>query len=327
MKHSSKRGFTLVELLVVIAIIGILIGMLLPAVQQVREAARRTQCLNNMRQITLATLNYESAHMRFPPGSIWWEFGWTPATANTGMNHGSRVSTLPYIMPFMELNNVEQSITCERSVNADYDATSWYFLRRASDADPVLDFEVGQFEIGNFQCPSSTENTGGVAWGIQRNLLGLIDDPDWLGLKGTNYLSSAGWVGAGINGFAFDPDGRFRGPFTERSKTNFGAISDGSSNTFAFGEARPFVSPFNSEPTLYRYSWFGASNHISGWGSLNRRNADDEPSHGFSSNHPGNVNFALCDGSTHSIVDNIDINPLFQLAAMRDGEVVNVTDY
>ena len=76
MKHNNRQGFTLVELLVVIAIIGILIGMLLPAVQNVREAARRTTCLNNLRQLVLAAQNYETALQRFPPGMNGSTVGW-----------------------------------------------------------------------------------------------------------------------------------------------------------------------------------------------------------------------------------------------------------
>ena len=108
-----KQGFTLVELLVVIAIIGILIGMLLPAVQQVREAARRTQCANNSRQLVLAMLNYESAHQRFPP-AINSEFSRgredappiieNPSMAGDGVQQGWGF----FILPFLEQNALGQ---------------------------------------------------------------------------------------------------------------------------------------------------------------------------------------------------------------------------
>ena len=88
----NRRGFTLVELLVVIAIIGILIGMLLPAVQQVREAARRTECTNNLRQLGLAAINFESAHMHFPT-----------AGDCSDSYHDDRQFTMP--LPFIDFEN------------------------------------------------------------------------------------------------------------------------------------------------------------------------------------------------------------------------------
>jgi len=104
--QENKRGFTLVELLVVIAIIGILIGMLLPAVQQVREAARRTECLNNMRQVGIAALNFESAHMHYPTSGGTTESEWEGTELNAPQFGFENAAWSFQILPFAEQNNL-----------------------------------------------------------------------------------------------------------------------------------------------------------------------------------------------------------------------------
>ncbi|MDO5114216.1 MAG: DUF1559 domain-containing protein, partial [Planctomycetia bacterium] len=101
----SKKGFTLVELLVVIAIIGMLVGLLLPAVQQAREAARRMQCNNNLRQMGLAALNLESSHKHYPPGGWKWSFTGDP---DAGFGEGQMGGWSYSLLPFLEQNTLYQ---------------------------------------------------------------------------------------------------------------------------------------------------------------------------------------------------------------------------
>ena len=104
--RTAKRGFTLVELLVLIAIVGILIGMMLPAVRRVREPARRMTCMNNVRQLALAKLNFESAHLRLPAA-----MGDSDFVSLSDADHVNRLSGFIALLPFMEENNVYDQIT------------------------------------------------------------------------------------------------------------------------------------------------------------------------------------------------------------------------
>jgi prepilin-type N-terminal cleavage/methylation domain-containing protein len=108
-----RFGFTLVELLVVIAIIGVLVALLLPAVQAAREAARRSQCTNNLKQIALATHNFHDTYKVFPPGLLGMRVGPNP---HPGPSLDQGIGVLPFLMPFMELNNVRDRITVGMNV-------------------------------------------------------------------------------------------------------------------------------------------------------------------------------------------------------------------
>jgi prepilin-type N-terminal cleavage/methylation domain-containing protein len=139
----NRPGFTLIELLVVIAIIAILIGLLLPAVQKVRDAAARTQCQNNLHQLALAAQNYESAVGKFPPGLA--GINYTDGSTPDWNTSGSLVGCLAYLLPYVEQGNVYAQFQVNWDPNAD--APAW-FLSAANTAP-------ARTRIKTFECPAA----------------------------------------------------------------------------------------------------------------------------------------------------------------------------
>jgi prepilin-type N-terminal cleavage/methylation domain-containing protein/prepilin-type processing-associated H-X9-DG protein len=340
----SKKGFTLVELLVVIAIIGILIGMLLPAVQSVREAARRTQCANNIRQIALAALNYESAHMRFPTGTINMVDGHGPAF-DPSQRDGSQLTVLSFILPFIEQTSLDNFFEGDRNLRQS-GATRWYSIT-GTTADPIKDFEAGQFSVPAFQCPSSGEHNG-VIWLNAAGTMGTSKNPTGFGaLEVTNYVGNTGWASNTNRTEPLLPSRpdlgtwrSLRGVYGERSRETFGSITDGSTHVVAFAEMAPGTWRFDEPGDRFLPSWAGASVMGSGFGF----NADvdhtgvagptfqGQPALCWSSEHTGGLNLAMVDGSVHfaseleAPLGRVTFN-LLHLGGIADGNVIDITEF
>lgn len=337
-KSSTSRGFTLVELLVVIAIIGILIGMLLPAVQQVREAARRTQCANNMRQIALACLNHESAHMEFPSGrlgydtlspTIWNQFGRARSGTSpvTGLDLTTEGASLfVQILPFIEQNSAFNIIDL-RNVPIWSANTTW-----APQSDPVVaaSLEVIGRHLPAFVCPS--DNLEEICQGSH--------GADFEAATG----SYAGCMGDQVPGFEFQkkysglgsPD-LANGVFVYVTRIPISQLSDGTSNTFFLGETieghRSGQSNIWSNGNRFTSSLRSASTPLNfpldangtdgvvfaGWVT----GADGGRCNGgFASLHPGGANFGFGDGHVEFIDESIDLDTYGDLATRRGGEVL-----
>ena len=336
--NKSKNGFTLVELLVVIAIIGILIGMLLPAVQSVREAARRVQCQNNLKQIGLATLNYESAHSRFPPGSISRSeetFVLHSAPTPTSEAIGSQISALVFILPFMEQNNLNGFVNADRDINQG-SSPRWNTLSGGA-ADPQS-WEASQFKVPSFECPSTGDYERIVALrlGFSNYRVEAFNDV----VQPSNYAANYGWSGRNttegqtIVDPALGTVESLRGPMSDRSKETFATLSDGSSNIVMFGEMREFE--FGGNDAKWLPSWIGTSWFYSrrGFNSTTSNSSKTYNPQSFSSNHPGGANFVLGDGSTHfgsedGLGSVFGTNNLIwlSLTGIADGTPVSASDF
>jgi prepilin-type N-terminal cleavage/methylation domain-containing protein/prepilin-type processing-associated H-X9-DG protein len=263
----SKKGFTLIELLVVIAIIGILVGMLLPAVQAVREAARRADCANRLRQVTLASHNYHDSMKRLPEvlcqkGCVAWG-DWTNGSSPLFYVYAQN-SYLTQVMPYMELTNVSSQVD---PFYNDWTKTCATYLNSAGQ--PVYaDFStiqgywnVSYTDVSHFTCPSdniqdvygrpvfviqpvSVNGTPGLPTddfcGIGYWYFGTPDGKsDEMGR--TNYMPAGGACSGGLNrGGVLGP---FVGATGAREKRTLETIPDGTSNTILHGEMLGEIIP------------------------------------------------------------------------------------
>ena len=321
-----QRGFTLVELLVVIAIIGILIGMLLPAVQQVREAARRSACSNNMRQMTLGMMNYESAHQHFPPGI---KSVGTPAeiaAANPSDINGAGLGAPGLCWGGIILPFVEQNALYDQIDELTEGLTNFGPLNVGI---PGLNTELdGQFVANNvlpiYLCPScpmgdfQTERPQG---------LGLHAKSNYVGIFGIAANGSTPRVREGIL-------------FTD-SDVTFGDIYDGSSNTFIIGErdgAPMGIGTDGIERTRGAAVWcwngrarwldtcLGATDSAAVF-ALNSaiHNNNQHKWQPLSSQHSGGAMFGRADGSVQFVTETIDAEIYEGMGTRNGGEIVDPT--
>ena len=283
-----RPGFTLVELLVVIAIIGILIALLLPAVQNVRAAARRTSCLNNIRQVALATHNFESAQRKLPYATRDRSPGDDTDTWSTG---------LIQIMPFVERDDIASRWDPAEPRNSEVD----------HDGDGFTNAQLTQREVPTFRCPSMAPPAAALAENRAP----------------CSYLFAAGTIDTSLLHYAIyygiseprydgaviptrtNPERRDSANFN--ASTRMASLADGSSNTFLLGETdfSPKGVPSTEYGGVWSYGYIGYS-----WGTthhpFNRHDNQYTVYGAFRSEHSGGGNFAMGDGSVHFIATPIE---------------------
>lgn len=310
LRSRIRHGFTLIELLVVIAIIAVLIALLLPAVQQAREAARRSQCKNNLKQIGLAFHNYHDVFNTFAPGFQ----ARTPPTANANdieRGHWSwGASVLPYLDQaplFNQLRVGDQLLEQALATNLNAMTTPLPAFRCPSDTGPSLN---------NFD---DTKSDNAAQNANQYNAFVTSNGTDRIAIATSNYVMAANPSDSTTPMVYATQYGPPLGVGFINSKVNFRDITDGSSNTILVGErawrfndltigaanALGFSSETDASGSNVRTAALAAL--AIGYDGINYSATNRvHQRRGFSSNHVGGAHFTLCDGSVRFISQNID---------------------
>ena len=335
MRMIARRGFTLVELLVVIAIIGILIALLLPAVQAAREAARRSQCVNNGKQIGLALHNYHDTFKCFPSGVI--NCGFRPKTEYAGGVKNTPGWAL--ILPFIEQQPLYDKLDFRFAFGEGYGSSN----TAADVVAPSINAPHLTTRIDLFECPSARNK--GVFKPYTTTYAAYLTVPG--GSYRTNWFFSSGSFSENSAPFQNNISAVNQGMFGTQQGCTMAQITDGTSNSFAVGEALYDVPGCCGGLHWGPFALFGNYTHLFGLvGANNTRPITYAASHKmnytinttlqwpsytscrtagvFSSDHPGGVNMVFGDGSVRFIAETLDYLTLCRLAFIHDAEPVEV---
>jgi len=330
-----RPAFTLVELLVVIAIIGILIALLLPAVQAAREAARRMQCTNNMKQLTLALHTYSSASKTFPIN--YRDSGYTfQADYKT-------YSWMQAILPHIDMGPLYDMLQPEYPLGQKTTSTS---------SPSYMNFQVAKTVVSAFLCPSDAGSNNGLLGARSDGSGPQSYDPNdpkavtnYKACSGSNFFSGTPWANTSSTGRWAKSDNCLlncngvicanthgTGPsdpsIVKTNMTGPDDIKDGMAHTFAMGEALPANSA---------WSWWYCNNACMAtcaiplnakWPTIGTPAGalDWQSNWCYASTHPSGAGFSMCDGSVNFISDNIDLKVYRALATIDSGETVQVPE-
>lgn len=337
--HEREKGFTLVELLVVIAIIGILIAMLLPAVQAAREAARRMQCSNNVKQLALGVLNYESTNQVFPPGGSY-------GIPGTSTSYGA--SWMVHIFPFCELGSVY-----DRMDVAGYGSNGCY-----APGNPTNRAALENQVFNCLRCPSSPLPVNGVGLPTEYQVGGApgygnnqpYQGPNYTGISGGGLPPSDGGTypqtrPKGSSGVSAGYIGE--GGILTRAKTlDVGSVTDGLSHTIVIGEQSDWCIDVTGAKRDCRSDcghgfYMGPALITSDANDrdfnltcvINRLNEKSFAATGVANNcgpnraiqsaHPGGATVGFADGSVHFLNEELEMRTLYNMATRNDGETID----
>jgi len=309
--QASRSAFTLVELLVVIAIIGILVALLMPAVQAARAAARNTQCKNNLKQLGLAVHLFHDQRQALPPSRTYdhytsWAFVILPYLEQVNLFEGWDPSLKYYYQPDIARLTEIPPYNCPQRRKG-------VGVSKSGD-DIISAYESGPHVpgvVGDYACSAGYGPNGVWNW-VDSNGALIIGHPT------TNPPTAFG---------DFPPPGAVL--ISWKSRTAFGDVTDGLSNTLLLGEKHVRPSQFGiaqEDGAVYNGDHPGSWSRQAGPGHPLARFPTDSYLDNFGSYHPGSCNFVLVDGSVRGLSTTIPTDLLGSLAARNDGEVAPVPD-